>query len=58
MDSKGTQPYVYVYPFSPRLPSHPGCHIALSRVPVLYGGTLLASHLKYGIVYMSIPKTP
>ena len=22
---QGTQPYIYVYPFSPRLPSHPGC---------------------------------
>ena len=24
---------VYTYPFSPKLPSHPGCHITLSRVP-------------------------
>ena len=26
------QPYVYMYPFSPRLPSYPGCPITLSRV--------------------------
>ena len=31
--NKGTQPYIYMYPFSPKLPSHPGCHITLSRVP-------------------------
>ena len=32
-DSKGTQPYLCIYPFSPKLPSHPGCHRALSRAP-------------------------
>ena len=26
-DSTGTQPFVCRYPFSPKLPSHPGCHI-------------------------------
>ena len=25
VDSKGTQPYTYIYPISPKLPSHPGC---------------------------------
>ena len=35
MKSKGTQPiYIYMYPFSPKLPSHPGCHITSSRVTV------------------------
>ena len=29
----GTQPFIYIYPFSPKPPSHPGCHITLSRVP-------------------------
>ena len=24
---KGPQPYIYMYPFSPKLPSPPGCHI-------------------------------
>ena len=33
MDSKGTQPYIYTYAFSPKFPSHPGCHITLNRVP-------------------------
>ena len=32
MDCKGTQPYIHVYPYSPKLPSHPGCHIILSRI--------------------------
>ena len=29
--SKGTQPYIYMHPFSPKLPSHLGYHITLSR---------------------------
>ena len=33
VDSKGTQPYTHVCPFSPKLPSHPGCYITLNRVP-------------------------
>ena len=33
MNSKGTQPYIYMYAFSPKLSSHPGCQITLSRVP-------------------------
>ena len=33
MDREGTQPYTYMYPFSPKLPSPPDCHITLSRVP-------------------------
>ena len=32
MNSEGTQPYIYMYPFSPS-PYHPGCHITLWRVP-------------------------
>ena len=42
-----TQPYIYVYPFSPRLPSHPGCHITWSRVPCV-----LVVHFKYSSVYI------
>ena len=30
---EGIQPYMYMYPFSPKLPSHTGCHITLSKVP-------------------------
>ena len=29
----GTQPYIYMFSFSPKLPSHPGCHTTLSRAP-------------------------
>ena len=32
-EHKGTQPYVCQYPFSPKIPSHPGCRITLGRVP-------------------------
>ena len=32
VDSKGTQPYIYKHPFSPKLPSKLGCHIILSRL--------------------------
>lgn len=32
MNGKGTQTYIYMYPFSPKLPSHLGCHTTLSRV--------------------------
>ena len=37
MDRKGTQPCIYLYPFSPTLLSHPACHITLSRVPCAIG---------------------
>ena len=33
VNNKGTQTYIYMYPFSPKLPSLPGCHITLSRGP-------------------------
>ena len=33
VDSKGTQPYIHIYPISPKLLSHPGCHMILSRDP-------------------------
>ena len=41
-----------MYPFSPKLPSHLGCHIAES--PVLYSKSLLVFHFKYSHAYMSI----
>ena len=28
------KPYIYMYPFSSKTPSHPGYHITLSRVPL------------------------
>ena len=33
VDSKETQPFIYMYPFSPKLSSHPGCNITFDRVP-------------------------
>ena len=33
MNSKRTQPYICMHPFSPKLSSHPGCHITWSKVP-------------------------
>ena len=57
VDRKDTQPHIYMYPFSPKWPFHPGCHIVLSRVPVLYSGSLLVIHFKYTSVYMSIPNS-
>ena len=33
VNSKGTQSYIYLYPFSPQTSPHPGWHITLSRVP-------------------------
>ena len=49
VDSKWTQPYTYMYPFSPKLPSHPGCHITLSRVFCTIQKVLLVIHFKYSI---------
>ena len=39
--------HISMYPFWPKLPSYPGCHIALSRVPVLYARALLVIYFKY-----------
>ena len=44
MKSKGTQLYIYL--FSPKLPSHSGCHIILRRVPCAVR-SLLVIHFKY-----------
>ena len=30
-----TQPHIHMCPFAPKLPSHPGCHITLNRVPCI-----------------------
>ena len=44
-----------MYPFSPKLPSHPGCHIKLNRIPCANRRALLAIHFKCSSEYMSIP---
>ena len=51
MDSRGTQPYLYIYPFSLKLPSHPGW----AEFPVLFSRILLlVIHFKYSRVFMLI----
>ena len=53
MDCEGTQPYISTGPFSPKLPSHPACHVTLSRVLcaglVGYRTVLTHKWLKAGI---------
>ena len=51
MNKEGSHPYIYMNPFSPRLPSQPGCYWA--QFPVLYRGSLLVIHFKYSSVYLS-----
>ena len=41
----------------PQTPSHPACHITLSRVLCLYSRSLLVIHFKYSSVHMSIPNS-
>ena len=36
--SQWTQKKIYMYPFSPKLPSYPGCHRTLSRIPWVFVG--------------------
>ena len=36
MHSKGTQPYINMFPFSPKLPSNPGRHLALNITYLLF----------------------
>ena len=35
MHNKATQLYKYMYPFSPKLPSHPGCLIGKTVLTVM-----------------------
>ena len=51
MNSKGTQPYTYMYLFSPKLPSYPGCHIALSRFACALQQVLVI-RFKYSSAYI------
>ena len=55
--SEGTQPYVFVHPSSPKLPSRPGCCMTLSRVPCAMRQALLVVHFDYGSVHTSIPNS-
>ena len=55
VSSGGTQLYMHRYPFSPELPSHPGCHITLSRVPcaIQYEIVLICLELVIIMVYLA-----
>ena len=51
--NKGTHPCIYRYLLSSKLPSHPGGHIKLSRVPcAICRRALLVFHFKYSSAYM------
>ena len=42
----------------PKLPSHPGCHMTLNRVPcAIYSSALLVTHFTHSSVCMSIPNS-
>ena len=47
MDSKGNQPYIYMYPFSPKLCPYAGFHITLNRVPWVIKQVLIVNHLVF-----------
>ena len=57
MNREGTQPHIYLYGFSPSLPSHPGCHITLSKVPRTIQLVLVLIHFKYSSLAWRIPWT-
>ena len=46
-----------MYPFLPKACSHPGWHIPLSRIHVLYNRFLLIIHFRNHSVYMTFPKS-
>ena len=54
MNSEGTQPYKYMYPFSPKPRSHSGCHIRLSRVSCAIEQVLVGYPFKYSSVYVCV----
>ena len=67
-----SQPLMYTYPSSPKLPSHLGCLVTRSRVPcaiqqvfvgypfyfILFIHLFLLTHFKSSSVYVSISKSP
>ena len=57
-DGNVTQADTYMYPFSPKLPTPPGCHITLSRVLCTIHRTLLVIHVKYSSVNFHFQNDP
>ena len=51
MGSKGTQPYIYMYPYSPPIQA---ATLHAAEFPVLYSRSLLVTHFKYSSVYMNM----
>ena len=51
------KPYIHMYPFPPKLPSHPGCRLTLSSCPWAHSRTTLVIHVKQSGVCMSIPNS-
>ena len=55
VNSEGTQPYIYIYPFFPKLPFHPGSHILCKIVCHIMCKLLPLFHFVFGFAkYMSI----
>ena len=54
MNSKGIQPYIHMYPFSPKLPFPLACHNTEQSSIYHTSRSLLVIHFKYSSVYMSI----
>ena len=57
VNTKGTQTYIYMYPFSPKLLSLPAATQPWAEFHVLYSRFLLVIHFEYSRVYMSIPNS-
>ena len=55
VDSKGTQSYICMYPFSPKLPSSPGCHITLSRVSCAIWEHFESKQISMNYLYQWVP---
>ena len=47
----------YMYPFSPKLPSYPSCHITRQSSLCLCSRSLFLTHFKYSSLSMSIPNS-
>ena len=57
VNSKGAQPSIHMYPFSPRLLSSQAAAWHWAELPVLDSRSLLVLHVKHSSVSMSIPNS-
>ena len=61
MYSRATQPYIYMYDFSPKLPSHPGVASSLNvsaNLHSMVGIQRKSSHLPFASVIWNLPSQP